>query len=82
MNQALHVFKRTLMIPCHSFLIELHTLTNLFLSVEAQLQQLGVRRQQFFNKGRRQLCVDLVYYLKADEESTITSKISKKSVTE
>lgn len=42
--------------------------------MEAQLQQLGVRCQQLLNKGCRQLCVDLVHYLKANAVSTMTSK--------
>lgn len=60
---------------------ETHTLTHLFLSMEAQLQQLRVRRQQFLNKSHRQLCVDLVHYLKANAESKITfEKLFEKEV--
>ncbi len=70
-----------LVILSNSFLIKQHTLPHLFLSMEAQLQELGVRCQQFLNKGCRQLCVDLVHNLKTNVELTMTSTecYSKKS---
>lgn len=55
------------------------TLTHLFLSMEAQLQKLGIRCQQFLNKERRQLCVDPVYNLKVNPVNSDIDKMLQKN---